>query len=211
MRGLQDELPRTMTLREAADLCDLKLSALRSRADRGSLKVVRRDGERHVALSELERLGLLPDAELRALRIALLMARDHDPHYEPAAICWLARLGLERPTIGFDDLTHLLAAFEALPTQPTEAWAALTTICAHHGHRRFSTSEAGGGFARAAQAGCEAVEMSWRAQIVVSAAQASVGWVGSASKAASRWVRSSKPIVGRSRQSRASQRIAAGS
>ncbi len=67
-----------------------------------------------------------------ALRIALLMARAHDPHYEPAAIRWLARLCLERPTIGFDDLTHLLAAFEALPTQPTEAWAALTTICARH-------------------------------------------------------------------------------
>ncbi len=67
-----------------------------------------------------------------ALRIALLMARTHDPHYEPAAIRWLARLCLERPTIGFDDLTHLLAAFEALPTQPTEAWAALTMVCAHH-------------------------------------------------------------------------------
>ncbi len=48
------------------------------------------------------------------------------------------------------------------------------------------------------QAG-EAVGMPWRAQIMVSAAQASVGWVGSAWKAASRWVRSSKPIVGRSR------------
>ncbi len=37
------------------------------------------------------------------------------PRDEPAAIRWLARLGLERPTIGFDDLTHLLAVFEALP------------------------------------------------------------------------------------------------
>ena len=61
------------------------------------------------------------------------MARAQDPRYEPAAIRWLARLCLERPTIGFDDLTHLLAAFQALPTQPTDAWAALTTICARHG------------------------------------------------------------------------------
>ncbi len=55
-----------------------------------------------------------------ALRIALLMARAHDAHDEPAAIRWLARLCLERPTIGFDDLTHLLAAFEALPSNPPE-------------------------------------------------------------------------------------------
>ncbi len=57
---------------------------------------------------------------------------------------------------------------------------------------------------------CEPVGMPWRAQIVVNAAQASVGWAGSAWKAASSRVRSSKPIVGRSRQRRASQRTAAG-
>ncbi len=75
----------------------------------------------------------LPQAPLDdALRIALLMAPT-SPTTSPPRSAGSPASGLERPTVGFDDLTHLLAAFEALPAQPSEAWAALTTICARHG------------------------------------------------------------------------------
>jgi hypothetical protein len=44
------------------------LAAMRSRADRGSIKTVMRGAQRRVPRSELERAGLLPDAEVRNLR-----------------------------------------------------------------------------------------------------------------------------------------------
>jgi len=56
------------SLREAAELCDTTITAMRSRADRGSLKTVLHDGERRVPHAELERAGLLPDAERQELR-----------------------------------------------------------------------------------------------------------------------------------------------
>jgi len=58
----------TYSLREAAELCDTTLKAMRNRADRGGLQTVLLDGERRVPHSELERAGLLPDAELHQLR-----------------------------------------------------------------------------------------------------------------------------------------------
>ncbi len=59
---------QTYSLREAAELCGTTLIAMRSRADRGSLQTVLQDGERRVPHAELERAGLLPDAELQQLR-----------------------------------------------------------------------------------------------------------------------------------------------
>jgi hypothetical protein len=56
------------SLREAAELCGTTITAMRSRADRGSLKTVLHDGERRVPHAELERAGLLPDAERQELR-----------------------------------------------------------------------------------------------------------------------------------------------
>jgi hypothetical protein len=58
----------TYSLRDAAKLCGVSLTAMRSRADRGSIKTDMRGAQRRVARSELERTGLLPDAEIRALR-----------------------------------------------------------------------------------------------------------------------------------------------
>jgi uncharacterized protein involved in exopolysaccharide biosynthesis len=58
----------TYSLREAAQLCGVSLTAMRSRADRGSIKTVMRGAQRGVPRSELERTGLLPDAEIRNLR-----------------------------------------------------------------------------------------------------------------------------------------------
>jgi hypothetical protein len=59
---------QSYSLREAAELCGTTLTAMRSRADRGSLKTVLHDGERRVPHAELERAGLLPDAEHQELR-----------------------------------------------------------------------------------------------------------------------------------------------
>lgn len=43
----------THTLRQAAELCDTTVTAMRSRADRGSLQTVLIDGERRVPEAEL--------------------------------------------------------------------------------------------------------------------------------------------------------------
>jgi hypothetical protein len=59
---------QTLTLKEAAEACGLSVKALQRRAERGTLRVVVRDGVRRLPLSELERAGLLPDAEVRGLR-----------------------------------------------------------------------------------------------------------------------------------------------
>jgi len=56
------------SLREAAELCGVSLVTMRRRADRGTIQTTLTDGERRVPLSELERAGLLPDAELQQLR-----------------------------------------------------------------------------------------------------------------------------------------------
>ncbi len=59
---------RVLSLAEAAETTGLSRKALARRIERGSLRSVLRDGQRYIPLSELERAGLLPDAELRALR-----------------------------------------------------------------------------------------------------------------------------------------------
>lgn len=58
----------TYSLREAAELCGVSLITMRRRADRGTIQTTLTDGERRVPLAELERAGLLPDAELQQLR-----------------------------------------------------------------------------------------------------------------------------------------------
>lgn len=63
-----DEGERVLSLRDAAELCQTTYTALRKRADRGSLRTVMQGGRRMVPLSELEREGLLPDAAERELR-----------------------------------------------------------------------------------------------------------------------------------------------
>jgi hypothetical protein len=59
---------QTYTLRQAAELCGVTLTAMRRRADRGTVRTLQQDGIRRVPHSELERAGLLPDAEVRALK-----------------------------------------------------------------------------------------------------------------------------------------------
>ena len=54
---------RTVTIAEAARLTGLSKSAIRSRIERGSLRVAKRGGVRRVPLDELAELGLLPGGE----------------------------------------------------------------------------------------------------------------------------------------------------
>jgi hypothetical protein len=60
----------TFTIREAADACGMTYEAMRARVDRGSLRAGKRreDGTRVIPKSELERLGLLPGADVAELQ-----------------------------------------------------------------------------------------------------------------------------------------------
>jgi len=72
----------------------------------------------------------LPAVDLGdALSICLLMSADEDERYERAAVRWLARLALERPSLGLGDLREGLVAFEALPHNPAGARQALADLC----------------------------------------------------------------------------------
>src|SRR3954469_6943559 len=54
---------RTVTIAEAAKLTGLSRAAIRSRIERGSLRVSKRGGVRRVPLDELAELGLLAGGE----------------------------------------------------------------------------------------------------------------------------------------------------
>lgn len=54
---------RTVTIAEAASLTGLSKEAIRSRIERGSLRVTKRGGVRRVPLDELAELGLLAGGE----------------------------------------------------------------------------------------------------------------------------------------------------
>jgi hypothetical protein len=77
----------------------------------------------------------LPHVNLTdALAVCLLMGKDDDALYERAATKWLARLALERPTIGLDDLSQALHAFKHYPTtrsrpKPSSRASAANTSC----------------------------------------------------------------------------------
>ena len=89
---------------------------------RGDLAGVR------AAASELGRNVSLVDA----LSIVLLMAAKDDEAFDRAATRWLARLALERPTAGLDDVRLGLTALEALPHNPEAAKSVLRALCARH-------------------------------------------------------------------------------
>src|SRR5215211_1050207 len=76
----------------------------------GRLSVVRD------AAAELPRIDLDD-----ALAICLLIERQDGERYERAVVRWLARLAMEVPAVGIDDLREGLLAFEALPYNPVAA------------------------------------------------------------------------------------------
>lgn len=67
-----------------------------------------------------------------ALSIVLLMADREDDAFERAAVRWLARLVVERPAVGLEDLRSGLVALQALPTNAVAARQQLTELCARH-------------------------------------------------------------------------------
>ena len=76
----------------------------------------------------------LPRVDLHdALAICLLIERQDGERYERAVVRWLARLAIEVPTVGIDDLREGLVAFEALPHNPAAAREALAGLCERHG------------------------------------------------------------------------------
>ncbi len=77
----------------------------------------------HTAALELPKVHLDD-----ALAICLLMGRQGDDRYDRAAVRWLARLSLETPRVGLDDLRRGLVAFDALPFNPEAARQELTGL-----------------------------------------------------------------------------------
>jgi len=67
-----------------------------------------------------------------ALSIVLLMAQRQDEAFERAATRWLARLVIERPAVGLDDLRSGLVALQALPTNTAAAKQELAVLCRRH-------------------------------------------------------------------------------
>jgi hypothetical protein len=67
-----------------------------------------------------------------ALSIVLLMADRADDAYERAATRWLARLVIERPAVGLDELRFGLVALQALPTNAAAARQQLAELCTRH-------------------------------------------------------------------------------
>jgi hypothetical protein len=56
--------------------------------------------------------------------------------YERAVVRWLARMVMEVPAVGIEDLREALIAFEALPYNPQGASELLAVLCERHGLRR---------------------------------------------------------------------------
>src|SRR4051795_8353735 len=95
----------------------------------GRLSLVR------AAAAELPRIDLAD-----ALSICLLIEQQDEERFERAAVRWLARLSLEAPTVGIEDLRQGLVAFEALPHNPLGARRALADLCGRHGLRRAAAA-----------------------------------------------------------------------
>jgi hypothetical protein len=67
-----------------------------------------------------------------ALSIVLLMADREDEAFERAATRWLARLVIERPAVGLEELRFGLVALQALPSNAGAAREQLAELCARH-------------------------------------------------------------------------------
>lgn len=78
----EDGVMETLTIREAAERCQVSYEALRRRVDRGSVQTVSKDGVRRIPRAELERVGLWPGArsdaleEIQRLQMELERARS---------------------------------------------------------------------------------------------------------------------------------------
>ncbi len=142
----------TYTLREAADLCNTTVKALRNRADRGSLQTVLRDGERLVPHAELERAGLLPDAELKDLRRRVELLTDELATYRQLVVSTERQAEAEREAR--EQLEVALFERQAAATQ-AEATAAAAAAAAARAEEK--AAEAVGAAAQAEQKAADLV------------------------------------------------------
>ncbi len=139
----------TYTLREAADLCNTTVKALRNRADRGSLQTVLRDGERLVPHAELERAGLLPDAELKDLRRRVELLTDELATYRQLVVSTERQAEAEREAR--EQLEVALFERQAAATQ-AEATAAAAAAAAARAEEKAADLVATGDELRALEA-----------------------------------------------------------
>ena len=80
--------------------------------------------------------GELPAVRLDdALLIACLIEEQDDEQFERAAVRWLGRFALERPTVRIVDVREGAVAFAALAANPDGARRALMELCGRHGLR----------------------------------------------------------------------------
>ena len=70
-----------------------------------------------------------------ALLIACLIEEQDAEQFERAAVRWLGRFALERPSVRIEDLRDGAVAFEALAANPDGARRALADLAARHGLR----------------------------------------------------------------------------
>jgi hypothetical protein len=75
------------------------------------------------AAAELPQIGLAD-----ALAICLLLCGSEPETYERAAVRWLGRYCLERPTATLEEVRGALAAFERLPQDPEAATRELEAL-----------------------------------------------------------------------------------
>jgi len=80
--------------------------------------------------------GELPAVRLDdALLIACLIEEHDAEQFDRAAVRWLGRFALERPSVRIEDLREAAVAFAALAENPDGARRALEALCARHGLR----------------------------------------------------------------------------
>ena len=80
--------------------------------------------------------GELPAVRLDdALLIACLIEEQDAEQFERAAVRWLGRFALERPSVRIEDLREGAVAFQALAANPDGARRALADLAARHGLR----------------------------------------------------------------------------
>ena len=100
--------PRTVTIREAAELAGTTRDAIRGRVERGSLQsVLGRDGARRIPVSELRRAGLL----------------DHGDNHADAHVGTHGMVDVEGTTHGVAAVADLVAVVRELHTENVAAVA----------------------------------------------------------------------------------------
>jgi hypothetical protein len=77
--------------------------------------------------------------------LAICAAMQGHEQADRAAVRWLARLALERPSVRLEDLRAGLAAFEAFPYNPHGARRALDELCRQHGVGALTRETIGNG------------------------------------------------------------------